>query len=245
MAKREKKVQQPKVRAARPTRADKIEYSFKTTGPLQPLNQTQAEYIMAIESRPFIIATGYAGTSKTYIPTRIACKWLKQRAIEKIVIARPAASMSESLGFFKGTAQEKMKMWIGPVLSTLKEEYSPGQLEYLMSEEVEAIVCVPLETIKGSSFKNCFIIVDEAEDCTLKEVVSLLTRLGTNSTMVLAGDISQVDIKRSGIGEFLQLRDSNQRLSATVDWISFDDYDDIVRSEAVREIIIGMDEVNA
>lgn len=226
----------------RPTREEKIHLDFKLAPPLRPLNQGQAEYIRSIESSPFVIATGYAGTSKTYIPTRIAAKWLQQEAIDKIVIARPAASMSESLGFFKGDHIEKMKMWIAPVLDALKEDLKPGYIEYLLT--IGAIDCVPMETIKGRSMKNAFIIIDEAEDLTLKEVKTLLTRLGTNSTMVFAGDISQVDIARSGLGEFLALREKNDRLKNIVDHIAFDDYDDIVRSEAVRDVIIGLDEVS-
>lgn len=228
----------------RPTRDEKVSRDFVQAKPLEPMNQTQAEYIRAIESSPFIIATGYAGTSKTYIPTRIAAKWLQQEAIKKIVIARPAASMSESLGFFKGDHIQKMKMWIAPVLEALKEDLKPGYIEYLLSEEIGAIECVPMETIKGRSMKDAFIIIDEAEDLTLKEVKALLTRLGTNSTMVFAGDISQVDIARSGLGEFLALREKNDRLYNAVQHVSFDDYDDIVRSEAVRDVIIGFDELS-
>lgn len=229
----------------KPTRTEKAYRDFTPAKPLQPLNQSQAEYIHAVESHPYIMATGYAGTSKTYIPTRIAAKWLKQEAIDKIVIVRPAASMSESLGFFKGDHIQKMKMWIAPVLDTLREEFKPGFLDYLLSEEIAAIDCVPLETAKGRSFKNAFIIIDEAEDLTFKEVKTLLTRLGSNSTMVFAGDVKQVDIHKSGLGEFLALRAQNSRLQRIVDHIDFDDYDDIVRSDAVRDVIIGLDEVGA
>jgi phosphate starvation-inducible PhoH-like protein len=237
MAKSERRLKEK-----RPTREEKVHLDFKLASPLQPLNQGQAEYIRSIESSPYIIATGYAGTSKTYIPTRMAAKWLQQEAIEKIVIARPAASMSESLGFFKGDHVEKMKMWIAPVLDALREDLKPGYIEYLIT--IGAIDCVPMETIKGRSMKNAFIIIDEAEDLTLKEVKALLTRLGTNSTMVFAGDISQVDIARSGLGEFLALREKNARLKNVVQHIAFDEYDDIVRSEAVKDVIIGLDEVS-
>ncbi len=229
----------------KPTRSEKAYRDFTPAKPLQPLNQAQAEYIHSVESHPYIMATGYAGTSKTYVPTRIAAKWLKQEAIEKIVIVRPATSMSQSLGFFKGDHIDKLKMWIAPVLDTLKEEFKPGYLDYLLSEEIAAIDCVPLETAKGRSFKNTFIIIDEAEDLTLEEVKTLLTRLGTNSTMVFAGDIKQVDIAKSGLGEFLELRSRSTRLQRIVDHIDFDSYDDIVRSDAVREVIIGLDEVGA
>lgn len=138
-----------------------------------------------------------------------------------------------------------MKMWIAPVLDTLREEFKPGYLDYLLSEEIGAIDCVPMETAKGRSFKNAFVIIDEAEDLTFKEVKTLITRLGSNCTMVFASDIKQVDINQSGLGEFLNLRSRNTRLQRIVDHIDFNDYDDIVRSDAVREVIIGLDEVGA
>lgn len=214
---------------------------FKKAAPLAPLNQGQAEYIHALFTHPYVIATGHAGTSKTYIPVRIAAQLLQEDSIKKIVIARPAASLSNSLGYFKGDAIEKMRMWIAPVLDALLEEFPPSTIDYFL--EHGKIEPVPMETIKGRSMKDCLIIIDEAEDCNLKEVKALMTRLGTNSTMVFAGDISQVDIAKSGIGEFLKLRENNARLKRAVTHIDFDSYDDIVRSDAVKEIIIGFDEV--
>lgn len=224
------------------SRAKKVENHFKALPPLKPQNQIQSEFIHNLNTCPVTIATGHPGTGKTYIPTRIASLWLKQKAIDKIVLVRPAASASQSLGFFKGTKEEKMTQWLQPILGTLREEFSPGQLEYLMNEEIGAIEFVPLETAKGSSWKNAFIIVDEAEDCNIKEIKTLITRLGTNSTMAICGDINQVDIEKSGVGEFLELRDRSPRLTNCVQHVDFCEYDDIVRSDAVREIVMGWDE---
>lgn len=223
------------------SRAKKVEASFKPVPTLKPRTEVQAQFINYINTAPVTIATGHAGTGKTYIPTRIASLWLKQKAIDKIILVRPAASASNSLGFFKGTKEEKMREWIQPILGTLKEEFSPGQLDYLMSEEIEAIQFCPLETAKGNSWKNAFIIVDEAEDCNLKEIKTLLTRLGENSTMAICGDINQVDIAKSGVGEFLEVRDRSPLLQDAVKHVDFCDYDDIVRSDTVKAIILGWD----
>lgn len=222
--------------------ASKYEKSFKPLAPLEPKNQLQAEFIYSIERRPFVIATGHPGTGKTYIPTRIASKWLKEKKIDKIVMVRPAASASNSLGFFKGTKEDKMTQWLQPILGTLRQEFSPGALSYMMKEEVGKIEFVPLETAKGSSWQNAFIIVDEAEDCSIKEIKTLLTRLGENSTMCICGDINQVDIQSSGLGEFLSLRERSDKLCRVTDHIDFNDYEDIVRSNAVKNIIMGWDE---
>lgn len=226
------------------TRAKKVEAAFKPVPELRPKNELQSHFINHINTAPVTIATGHAGTGKTYIPTRIASKWLKQKAIDKIVLVRPAASASNSLGFFKGTKEEKMTQWLQPILSTLKEEFSPGQLEYLMSEEIGAIDFCPLETAKGNSWKNAFVIVDEAEDCNLKEIKTLLTRLGENSTLCICGDINQVDIQKSGVGEFLEIREKSRLLQEAVKHVDFCDYDDIVRSSTVRDIIMGWDEAD-
>jgi phosphate starvation-inducible PhoH-like protein len=229
-------------RNSHPTREEKKEKSFSALAPLQPKNQLQSEFIQSIKSRPYVIATGHPGTGKTYIPTRIASAMLKAGSIDRIVLVRPAASASNSLGFFKGTKEDKMTQWLQPILGTLKQEFSPGALEYMMKEDVAKIDFVPLETAKGSSWANAFIIVDEAEDCSVKEIKTLLTRLGENSTMCICGDINQVDIKRSGLGEFLDLRAKSKRLKNAVDHVDFNDYNDIVRSSAVKQIVMGWDE---
>jgi len=208
---------------------------------LQPLNEVQSRYMEAIRRNPYIFATGYAGTSKTYIPSRMFASWLDNGDIKRIVIARPAASLSNSIGFFKGTKVEKMRDWIAPVLEALEAELPPNTIDHYL--EYGKILAVPLETIKGRSFKNCGIIIDEAEDLTDKEVKALITRLGTNSTMVFAGDINQVDIASSGVGEFLDKVEHNERLRRLITHIDFCDHDDIVRSEAVKEAIIGMEEI--
>lgn len=227
----------------RMTREEKVEENFRPAPPIQPLNPTQAKYKEAIYSSPIIFATGHAGTSKTYMPTRLASLWLKQNQINKIILIRPAVSMSESIGFAKGTHEEKMKHWLRPILDALREEFPPGTLNYLMKEEVGALDFCPLENAKGNSWSNAFIIVDEAEDCTLKEIKTLLTRVGKNSTMCLCGDISQVDLASSGMGEFLDLRKISARFQRVVRHISFTNYDEIVRSDICREIVMGFDEL--
>lgn len=209
--------------------------------PLKPLNKKQAEYIRCIHSAPYTFATGYAGTSKTYIPTRIAARMLDDKLIDRIIVARPPASASESLGFSKGSDLEKMMTWIMPVYDALKDEISPSAIEYHM--RVGNIEPVPLEKIKGRSFKNCFVIIDEAEDLTPKEFKAIITRLGQNSTMVFAGDIGQTDVNHSGMIEFIEMAKSNERLSRLISHIDFNSHDDIVRSEAVKQMIIGLDEI--
>lgn len=227
-----------------PTRADKAENFFKPAPPLEPLNQIQSEYIQTIKSSPITFATGYPGTSKTYIPTRIASLWLKQSAVSQIILMRPAVSASKSVGFAKGTHEEKMRHWLRPVLGALQQEFSHGQLSYMLKEEIQMIDFVPLENVKGNSWDNAFIIVDEAEDCTLAELKSIVTRVGKNSTLVLCGDVAQCDLRDgSGLRQFLSLREESPRLKRTVQHIDFNSFDDIVRSDVCKEIVMGFAEI--
>lgn len=206
--------------------------------PLRPLNQMQAEYIHNCKTKPYNIAIGYAGSSKTYIPTRIAVEMYLRGEIEKIIIVRPAVSDSKSLGFFGGDLLQKSKNWIMPVLDVLEEFLGKTRVEYMLTKG--DIMPVPLETIKGRSFNNSFIIVDESEDATKKEFIKCVTRLGKNSTMCFCGDILQQDIRgESGLDFALKLADDEdlQDLWGVVD---FNEHEDIVRSDAVKETIIRL-----
>lgn len=211
--------------------------------PLEALNPTQHTYIESLNTSPITLVTGNAGTSKTYIPTRLASLWLKQRAIRKLILVRPAVSASQSVGFAKGTHEEKMEHWLMPILETLEEEFSQGQLSDMMRKEVGMLRFCPLENIKGNSWHNSFVIVDEAEDCTLKEIISLVTRVGRNTTLVLCGDTRQCDLAESGLGKFVELRERNTRLRRITQHIHFGKYEEIVRSDTCREMVMALDEL--
>ena len=217
--------------------ADKNE-DIINSRPLRPLNQMQAEYIRNCKTKPYNIAIGYAGSSKTYIPTRIAIEMFLRNEIEKIVIVRPAVSDSKSLGFFGGDQLTKSKNWILPVLDVLEEFLGKNRVEYMLAKG--DILPVPLETIKGRSLNDSFIIVDESEDLTKKEFIKCLTRLGKNSTMCFCGDILQQDIRgQSGLSFGLDLADDDS-LQHLWGVVNFDEHEDIVRSDAVKETIIRL-----
>ena len=210
---------------------------------ITPCEPCEAACISISGDDKLYVTRDFVVTHNTYIPTRMACQYLKAKDISKIVLARPAVSASKSLGFFKGTKEEKMKQWLMPIWSTLLEEFSEAKLETMI--KYGELEFVPLETIKGNSWKDAFIIIDEAEDCVIPEIKSILTRIGTNSTMVLCGDVTQTDLKNSGLAAFLKLREKSERLKRVVEYVSFDDHDDIVRSEACKEVILGFEEVES
>lgn len=211
------------------------------SNPIRPMNQQQSEYLWNLRNKPYNVATGYAGTSKTYLATRVAIEEFLKGNIEKIVIVRPAISSSKSLGFFGGDKIEKMRNWILPVLEIFEEFLGKSFTDYLLMRGT--IEGVPLETIKGRSFKNSFVIIDEAEDLRKDEVKKCITRLGSGSTLVLAGDILQSDIVNTGLSFVIDELAQRHKLQELWGVVDFDSYDEIVRSEAVKLTITELAEM--
>lgn len=213
----------------RVTREFRIEEK-RDTSELQPMNQMQAEYIHAIYSTPVIICTGVWGSSKTFIPTVIAGDLLEDKQIEKIIIARPAEGKAKSVGFFKGDKNEKLSGWAAPILDTLKKRLGHSKVEYLLEKEI--IELLALEQVKGRSWDNAFIIVDEAEDLEPEVAKSLVGRQGINSTIVITGDVNQKDLKSySGLELLLEVAKYGDIDLAHID---FDSWDYCVRSPEAR-----------
>lgn len=206
--------------------------------PLRPLNNKQRTYMELLEKKDVIVATGFAGTSKTYLPTAMACDLLRLGRIDKIIFSRPNISNSKSLGFFAGSLEEKMTNWLAPVLGVVKERMGAGALEVALKHG--DIQFQPLETIKGLSVSNGWLIVDEAEDLTIDEVKKVITRVGKDCKLILAGDITQAELgEKSGLRWFTQFV-QRQNLQDIVGHVDFNNPNEIVRSEAVKRFIIAM-----
>ncbi len=219
-----------------PEPQEKFVVKYKENVPeIRAMNKKQQNYLYSINSNPLTISTGYAGTSKTYLPTAVACDMMKLNQIDKIILTRPNISTSKSLGFFSGDLIEKMKNWLLPVLDIMNERLGASMVEYCI--KVGKIEFVPMEVIKGRSFNRAFILADEAEDLTYDEIKKIITRLGKDSKMVLAGDITQKDLKgESGLSIALNMAKQNPDLNCG--WVDFNSPSDIVRSETVKKWIL-------
>lgn len=214
-----------------------LEERIDNLPPLKPMNELQKEYINNIRTKDVNFAIGYAGTSKSYIPTVIASDMLRVGDIKKIYLVRPFVSDSKSAGFFAGDMITKSKLWLAPILDTLYERLGRSNVDYYLEKGL--IEPVPLELIKGRSFKDAFIIVDEAEDLTEKEFIKCITRVGNNCKICFAGDVRQVDIKKeSGI----QLGYNMAKENPEFDWgfVNFDQPSDIVRGKVAKDAILGL-----
>lgn len=211
--------------------------------PLLPMNEKQKGYIRALEEGvSVIVATGYAGSSKTFIPTKWVCNKFLNNNLYKFVLSRPAISNSKSLGFFTGDHIEKISIWLTPVLSTVKETL--GKEETDLAIKREDITFIPLEVVKGLSLSSndpnrpIVFLVDEAEDLTKDEVIKLITRVGKNCILILAGDVLQSELKeKSGLKWLIDFMQKHKLPSENFFHVDFNHVNDIVRSDVVKNFI--------
>lgn len=208
---------------------------FIKNNPIVPLNSKQAMYMELLENKKCVLATGFCGSSKTFIPAATFADWYRMGKIKKIVVIRPAMSSSKTVGLFKGSVTEKCSVWAAPVIDVLNKRL--GEAATNMAIERGDIEFVPLEVVKGRSFdEDCAVLVTEAEDCTIEECISLTTRNG-GCHMVIEGDATYQSClgKNNGLYQLLKLANENPKLQEFVGVISFDEISDIVRSKECRE----------
>lgn len=203
---------------------------------LQALNANQKAYISALKTSPQIIVTGSSGTGKTYIAATHAANLYLSKAINKIVVTRPNVSVGKDLGYFPGTLQEKFAPWVAPVLDVLTKQLSAGVVESAVKNG--NIEMAPLSTMRGRSFEDAFVLVDEAQNLTIAEVKMLLTRIGENTTVVINGDIKQSDLNESsGLSKVLHMV---KKYNMPIPVIEFG-IEDIVRSDICKQWLIHFD----
>lgn len=199
---------------------------------MTPMTEAQGHYLISLESKQLTFGVGPAGTGKTYVCTAWAAKQLMARRISKIIVTRPAVEAGRGLGFLPGTIEEKFEPYFAPFRHILASLLGASHLDYLIKRE--QIVIAPLEFIRGLTFDDCIVILDEAQNTTAEQMKLFLTRLGENSVTIVNGDVSQKDIP--GLSG---LEDAMKRLKglAQVGSVTFTE-DDIVRSGLVKEILL-------
>ena len=163
--------------------------------PIKPLNPTQATYLDALRTSPQVIVLGPAGTGKTWIAASHAADLFRARLIDKIILTRPNVPCGRSLGYFPGTLEDKFAPWAVPVAEAIKERI--GKAAYEIALKSGDIELVPFEVMRGRSWKNAFVLLDEAQNATPAEIKTFLTRIGEACTVVVNGDVSQCDLDQA------------------------------------------------
>ena len=203
---------------------------------IYPKNLNQESYLLKLNDpkKMIVFAIGPAGTGKTMLAVQWAIDQLKYGDATKIIITRPAVSVDEEHGFLPGDLNEKMAPWTRPIFDVLAENYNAREIETMVAEGV--IETSPLAYMRGRTFKNAVVIADEMQNTTPSQMKMLLTRLGTDSKMVVTGDLQQADRpNNNGLLEFLKLY-GNFENHGYVDICHFD-VGDVERHEAVKEIL--------
>ena len=167
-------------------RQTKNPIKFKIT-----LSDEQKEAKDQILNNTITILKGAAGSGKTLLACQVALDLLFRNLVEKIVIVRPAVSI-EDLGFFKGSIEDKITPWLIPVISNMNDLYSKDKIKKLFEEE--KIEIVPLMLFRGRTFNNSVIVVDEAQNITMDNSHTSMTRIGENCKLIMLGDTNQIDI---------------------------------------------------
>jgi phosphate starvation-inducible PhoH-like protein len=200
-----------------------------------PRNRNQETYVLALldESKDIVFGIGPAGTGKTLLAVQVAVKKFKEGAVDKIIVTRPAVSVDEDLGFLPGTLEEKMAPWTRPIFDVFREHFYANEIESMIKEGV--IEISPLAYMRGRTFKDAYIIADEMQNATPNQMKMLLTRIGTNSKMVVTGDLAQADrLKDNGLLDFVKHLEKSS--SSRISTVTFHK-GDIERHEAVKEVL--------
>lgn len=199
------------------------------------LTANQQHYVSQLKDplRSLIVCTGPAGTGKTAFACRVGVEQLKSRDVEQLVITKPLVTVGDDVGYLPGNMRAKMSPWLESYLDIFKEHYSMNQIEDMMKKEV--IKLAPLAYCRGNTYSNSFVICDESQNTTPKQMKLLLTRIGENSKLVLLGDLDQQDtVGPSGLADFLEkLGDKEHESIANVRLTE----DDVCRSALVKYIL--------
>ncbi|MBL9155120.1 MAG: PhoH family protein [Verrucomicrobiales bacterium] len=204
-----------------------------TRKPVRPRTQTQFAYLRALRSHTVVFGIGPAGTGKTYLAMAHALHQLRNREIDRIILTRPAVEAGEALGFLPGALEEKVLPYLRPLYDALYEMLEPGESQKYVEKNL--IEIAPLAYMRGRTLNRACVILDEAQNTSREQMLMFLTRLGNESTCVVTGDPSQIDLRpahKSGLLEAM-------RLLRDVEGIAFTEFSrrDVVRHPVVQRII--------
>ena len=200
--------------------------------PIQARNQSQGQFMAAIRAHTLVFGLGPAGTGKSYCAAAMAAEALVAGDIDRIVFTRPAVETGNSLGFLPGKLEDKFDPYFSAFKSCLISNAGKGVVDCAVKNGNIAVE--PLAYMRGKTFNRCFVVLDEAQNCSPEELKMFMTRIGRHSTVVINGDLSQSDLDScSGLHDAI-----NRVHDVRGVYVHEFTCDDIVRSDIVRDIIM-------
>jgi len=160
---------------------------------VRPQTHFQTLLLNAINQKDAVFVNAPAGTGKTFVVMSTVVDWLKEGKIDKIILSRPTVGMGQSIGLLPGTIREKFEPYLAALVQVIVERYGAGYYETQLSNK--NIEFVPLEYVRGRSFENAVVIIDEFQNTDKETAYTIMTRLGEGSKMFCLGDITQNDLK--------------------------------------------------
>tara|TARA_X000000950_G_scaffold112347_1_gene141465 strand:+ start:443 stop:1447 length:1005 start_codon:yes stop_codon:yes gene_type:complete len=196
-------------------------------------SEKQSEYIKVLKENDIIMSLGPAGTGKSFLAVSVAVTLLMEKKIDRVILSRPAVEAGEKLGFLPGDMKEKVDPYLRPLYDALYELFGADKIDKkIESGEIEI---APLAFMRGRTLKNCFAILDEAQNATETQIKMFLTRIGENSKLVVNGDPSQVDLVNKSHSGLIRSKNILKDLKE-IKIIEFD-HTDVVRHPLVSKII--------
>ena len=196
-------------------------------------SEKQSDYIKALKENDIVMSLGPAGTGKSFLAVSVAITLLMEKKIERVILSRPAVEAGEKLGFLPGDMKEKVDPYLRPLYDALYELFGADKIDKKI--ETGEIEIAPLAFMRGRTLKNCFAILDEAQNATETQIKMFLTRIGENSKLVVNGDPSQVDLinkEHSGLIKSKKVLEKLEEIKVIVF-----DHNDVVRHPLVSKII--------
>jgi phosphate starvation-inducible PhoH-like protein len=196
-------------------------------------SEKQSEYIKALKENDVVMALGPAGTGKSFLAVSVAITLLMEKKIDRVILSRPAVEAGEKLGFLPGDMKEKVDPYLRPLYDALYELFGADKIDKKI--ETGEIEIAPLAFMRGRTLKNCFAILDEAQNATETQIKMFLTRIGENSKLVVNGDPSQVDLinkEHSGLIKSKKVLEKLEEIKVIIF-----DHNDVVRHPLVSKII--------
>ena len=193
----------------------------------------QSDYIKALKENDIVMSLGPAGTGKSFLAVSVAVTLLMEKKIERVILSRPAVEAGEKLGFLPGDMKEKVDPYLRPLYDALYELFGADKIDRKI--ELGEIEIAPLAFMRGRTLKNCFAILDEAQNATETQIKMFLTRIGENSKLVVNGDPSQIDLINKSQSGLISSKNILKNLRE-IKIIEFD-HNDVVRHPLVSKII--------